>query len=93
MDNYDPAARIIRPPFSGSKGPLFHARWGDVRCNLERGHTTLGPDHPLSVEGPWLRLRLPSGTQIDLELGMRRFTHSTGCHERVTPDVGSRAAG
>lgn len=46
VDNYDPAARIIRSPFSGSKGPLFHARFDDVRYNLEHGHTTLGPDGP-----------------------------------------------
>ncbi|MBT3343703.1 MAG: hypothetical protein HN712_30450 [Gemmatimonadetes bacterium] len=46
VDNYDPAARIIRSPFSGSKGPLFHARFADVQYNLEYGHTTLGPDGP-----------------------------------------------
>ena len=45
--NYDPVARIIRSPFSGSRGPLFHASWGDVRYNLEHGHTTLGPGDPL----------------------------------------------
>ena len=47
IGNYDPAARIIRSPFSGSKGPLFHARWADVQYNLEYGHTTLGPGDPL----------------------------------------------
>jgi hypothetical protein len=31
IGNYDPAARIIRSPFSGSRGPLFHARWADVQ--------------------------------------------------------------
>lgn len=41
--NYDAAHRVIRSPFSGSKGPLFHARFADVRYNLEHGHTTLGP--------------------------------------------------
>ena len=43
IGNYDPVARIIRSPFSGSKGPLFHARWADVQYNLEYRHTTLGP--------------------------------------------------
>lgn len=46
VDNYDPAARAIRSPFSGSKGPLFHARFDDVHYNLEHAHTTLGPDGP-----------------------------------------------
>jgi hypothetical protein len=41
--NFDPAHRIVRSPFSGSRGPLFHARFDDVRYNLEHGHTTLGP--------------------------------------------------
>ncbi|NKB68842.1 MAG: hypothetical protein GKR89_17390 [Candidatus Latescibacteria bacterium] len=47
VPNYDPQQRIIRSPFSGSKGPLFHARYADVQYNLEYGHTTLGPDFPL----------------------------------------------
>ena len=41
--NYDPAQRIVRSPFSGSKGPLFHARYADVQYNIEHGHATLGP--------------------------------------------------
>jgi hypothetical protein len=45
---YDPAHRIIRSPFSGSKGPLFHARWADVHYNLLHEHTTLGPGVELS---------------------------------------------
>ena len=49
---YDPAARAIRSPFSGSRGPLFHARFDDVRYNLEHEHTVLSPryDEP---EGEW----------------------------------------
>ena len=47
VPNYDPAHKIIRSPFSGSKGPLFHARFDDVRYNLEHGHTTLGPGFEL----------------------------------------------
>ena len=47
VGNYDPTARVICSPFSGSRGPLFHARWADVRYNLEHGHTTLGPGPPL----------------------------------------------
>lgn len=53
VDNYDPAARIIRSPFSGSRGPLFHARFDDVRYNLEHGHTTLGPDGPDLPKNWW----------------------------------------
>jgi len=53
VDNYDPGARIIRSPFSGSKGPLFHARFADVRYNLEYGHTTLGPDGPGLTDNWW----------------------------------------
>ena len=45
---YDPAHRVIRSPFSGSKGPLFHARWADVHYNLLHEHTTLGPGVELS---------------------------------------------
>ncbi len=45
--NYDPQHRIIRSPFNGSKGPLFHARYADVQYNLEHGHTTLGPGFAL----------------------------------------------
>jgi len=47
VPNYDPAHKIIRSPFSGSKGPLFHARYDDVHYNLEHGHTTLGPGFEL----------------------------------------------
>ena len=43
VPNYDPEHRIIRSPFSGSKGPLFHARWDDVQYNLEYAHVTLTP--------------------------------------------------
>ena len=43
VHNYDPARRIILSPFSGSKGPLFHARYADVQYNIKYGHTTLGP--------------------------------------------------
>ena len=45
--NYDPETHTIRSPFTGSAGPLFHARWADVRYNLEHGHATLGPGDPL----------------------------------------------
>ena len=44
VPNYDLVQRIIRSPFSGSKGPLSSARFADVRYNLEYEHTTLGPD-------------------------------------------------
>jgi hypothetical protein len=44
---YDPTHGIVRSPFSGSRGPLFHARWADVHYNLVHEHTTLGPDHRL----------------------------------------------
>ena len=47
LGNYDAEARVIRSPFSGSKGPLFHARWADVQYNLDYGHTTLGPGQNL----------------------------------------------
>ena len=47
VPNYDAERRLIRSPFSGSKGPLFHARYADVRYNVEFGHTTLGPDSDL----------------------------------------------
>jgi len=43
--NYDPLRRLVRSPFNGSKGPLFHARFGDVRYNLAYQHTTLGPGY------------------------------------------------
>jgi len=43
VSNYDPVHRLIRAPFSGSKGPLFHARYADVQYNIEHGHTILGP--------------------------------------------------
>ena len=48
VPNYDAERRLVRSPFSGSKGPLFHARFADVRYNLEHRHTTLGPgyDYP-----------------------------------------------
>jgi hypothetical protein len=45
--NYDPEHRLIRSPFSGAKGPLFHARFGDVHYNLEYRHVTLGPGYAL----------------------------------------------
>jgi hypothetical protein len=41
--NYDPEHRLIRSPFSGSRGPLFHARYADVQYNIEYGHAALGP--------------------------------------------------
>ncbi len=47
VPNYDPQLRLIRSPFSGSKGPLFHARYADVEYNLVHGHTTLGPGFDL----------------------------------------------
>lgn len=53
IGNYDPGTRTIRSPFSGSKGPLFHARWADVRYNLEHGHTTLGPGGPALPPDWW----------------------------------------
>ena len=43
VPNYDPERSIIRSPFSGSRGPLFHARWNDVRYNIEHGHVKLSP--------------------------------------------------
>ncbi|MBI1925164.1 hypothetical protein HYR99_13060 [Candidatus Poribacteria bacterium] len=50
VPNYDPKHRIIRSPFSGSKGPLFHARYADVQYNIEHGHTTLGPGFEVPPE-------------------------------------------
>jgi len=50
IPNYDPAHRLIRSPFSGSKGPLFHARYADVQYNIEHGHTTLGPGFEVPPE-------------------------------------------
>ena len=41
--NYDAVRRIVRSPFSGSKGPLFHARFADVHYNIAYKHATLGP--------------------------------------------------
>ena len=41
--NYDPRHRIVRSPFSGSRGPRASARFSDVRYNIEHGHATLGP--------------------------------------------------
>ena len=48
--NYDPEHRIIRSPFTGSTGPLFHARYADVQYNIEYGHTTLGPGFEVPSE-------------------------------------------
>jgi hypothetical protein len=45
--NYDAENRIVRSPFTGSKGPLFNARFADVHYNLEYGHATLGPGFEL----------------------------------------------
>lgn len=64
IPNYDSKHRIIRSPFSGSKGPLFHARYADVQYNIEHGHATLGPD----FEAP------PSGWYNDE--GLRQKIHS-----------------
>ena len=50
VPNYDPEHRIVRSPFSGSRGPLFHARFADVQYNLEYKHTTLGPGTDLPTE-------------------------------------------
>ncbi len=47
--NYDPQHRVVRSPFSGSKGPLFDARFADVSYNLDHGHTTLGPGFALTA--------------------------------------------
>ena len=48
VPNYDRQHRLVRSPFSGSRGPLFNARRDDVTYNLIYGHTTLGPgyDYP-----------------------------------------------
>jgi len=56
--NYDPHYRIVRSPFNGSKGPLHHARFADVRYNLVHHHTTLGPRYTLPpnwLDDPQLR--------------------------------------
>ena len=50
VPNYDPQHHIIRSPFSGSKGPLFRARFDDVYYNLEYGHVTLGPGFELPAK-------------------------------------------
>ena len=60
IPNYDPIHHIIRSPFSGSLGPLSHARWNDVRYNIEHGHTTLLPNFEIPSEwtehpGSWNR--------------------------------------
>ena len=47
VPNYDARHRIVRSPFSGSKGPLFHARYADVHYNILHGHLTLGPGFEL----------------------------------------------
>jgi len=43
VPNYDAQHKIVRSPFSGSKGPRASARFADVSYNLDFGHTTLGP--------------------------------------------------
>jgi len=47
VPNYDAQHRLVRSPFSGSKGPLFHARYDDVHYNIEHRHVTLGPGFEL----------------------------------------------
>ena len=61
VPNYDAEHRVIRSPFSGSRGPLMHARWADVQYNLLYGHTTLGPGDELAdgwADDPALRQRV-----------------------------------
>ncbi len=41
--NYDKKHRIIRSPYNGGKGPLFHARYEDVHYNLVHNHVNLSP--------------------------------------------------
>ena len=50
VPNYDPQHRIIRSPFSGSSGPMFHARWDDVQYNIEHGHVKLSPAFEIPTE-------------------------------------------
>ncbi len=53
VPNYEPEHRIIRSPFSGSHGPLFHARWDDVQYNIEYGHVKLSPIFEIPAE--WMQ--------------------------------------
>ena len=55
VPNYDPEHRVIRSPFSGSAGPMFHARWDDVQYNIEHGHVKLSPTFEIPRE--WMERR------------------------------------
>ena len=62
--NYDPQHRVIRSPYSGSKGPLLQAQPGEMNYNLSHGHVTLGPD-----------FELPEGWDTDPELQKKIHQH------------------
>ena len=47
VPNYDPEHRIVRSPCSGSKGPLFQMRRGEIHYDLTHNHATLGPGFDL----------------------------------------------
>ena len=47
VPNYDPEHRIVRSPCSGSKGPLFQMRRGEIHYDLTHDHATLGPSFDL----------------------------------------------
>ncbi len=59
VPNYDPEHRIVRSPFSGSAGPMFHARWDDVQYNIEHGHVKLSPTFEIPPE--WMERRSTPG--------------------------------
>ena len=45
--NYNPEHRVVRSPCSGSKGPLFRMRPGEIHYDIVHGHATLGPGFAL----------------------------------------------
>ena len=51
VPNYDPQHRIVRSPCSGSRGPLFNMRQGEIHYDIEHGHATLGPG--FALPGDW----------------------------------------
>ena len=64
--NYDPKHKIVRSPFSGSRGPRASARYADVQYNLVHGHATLGPRYD-APSGEWWK---DEGTRREVH---RRF--------------------
>lgn len=52
LPNYDAQHKIVRSPFSGSRGPQASSRFSNVSYNIEYGHATLGPTYD-KPEGKW----------------------------------------